>query len=671
MGEFVETFFGEGSLGVVLRRRAEDGIVFVHEIIPESQAVHINVLPGDELWTVGDSEIGQTPLDKEAWNGLIAFIKQSNRPLRMIWHRKPILEVKDPTLDDQSQNFNPSAGAESTAPSNLQANEQAEELPVSYDSQSSPQYQELLKVLSRISHKEKDSTPSLASFLSVGTTQSRKGGSFPDPMSLVVDGRRILRIGDLNIESKPIPPLWLKSVSKRRIVLMNDLLLIAAPSSGNMFNLEYLIDLPISKISSFGHSFGLGGTDEDLIPRNESSDSEETLTFGVIWPGGEVKLIADNKESKDIWILNIFLAICETVTEEGRVLGWRHQYLLGTMHSAVLSRSEDRVRELIQYHEQRNFPYSFIDMVDQDGYTPLLYACMLRLTNIVKILYDAKANIYLIDKHGFTAIHWAAIQLDIFSLKTLCSGVKDINVFDACGRNPLVLLCVEGRDISGTTDTLLLKECTEILLVHQPSCDWRDELGNCVIHYLASSWQFAALELLLNYDSRLVNSVENIFEMTPLLIAARGLSIKRAIGEGQKLLNQTKKFSVEQLHMVEELSNNHAVDTLRCLLKYGAKPNQKDKLGRSFLHVLLEPETQVHWDNEELLQNAISLALSYGARPDEQILGVLKTRFPNLNFGAVIEKWSSLSTIDGKIACMRYCSHFEVRVIYYKKCFKG
>lgn len=657
MGEFVETLFGEGSLGVVLRRRAEDGIVFVHEIIPDSQAVHINVLPGDELWTVGDSEIGQTPLDKEAWNGLIAFIKQSNRPLRMIWHRKSNFGVEDKALEEQSQQFSSTSGCESTianqngSNSCLKVDELQEEQPTSQDYQSSPHFQELSKVLSRISNKEKDSTSSLASFLTVGTTQSKRGANLPDPMSLLVDGRRILRIGDLNSESKPVPPLWLKSVCKRRVILMNDLLLVAIPAGGNMLSLEYLIDLPISKINSFGHSFGLAGVDEESV--KASDIMEETLSFEVVWPGGDVKFIAENRESKDIWILNIFLAICETVAEEGRVLGWRHQYLLGTMHSAVLSRSEERVRELILYHEQRNLPYSFIDMADQDGYTPLHYACMLRLTSTVKLLYDSKANILLIDKHGFTAIHWAAMQLDICSLRILCSHVKDVNCYDASGRNPLVLLCVEGRDISGTTDFMMLKDCVEILLVHQPFCDWRDELGNSIVHYVASSWQCAALELILDYDCRLINSVENVFEMTPLLIAARGMSIKRAIGEGHKLLNQTKQFSMEQLHMVEDLSKTHAIDTLRSLLKHGAKPNQKDKLGRSLLHILLEPEALVHWDNEELLQNAISLALSYGARPDEQILIILKTRFPNLNFGAVMEKWSSLSTIDGKIACIR------------------
>eukprot|EP01035_Chromulina_nebulosa_P018876 gene18876-24667_t len=65
--EIIETHFIDGPLGVTLRRRLEDGIVFVYDIVPNSQAINLDVQPNDELWAVGDSVLGLTPLDKQAW----------------------------------------------------------------------------------------------------------------------------------------------------------------------------------------------------------------------------------------------------------------------------------------------------------------------------------------------------------------------------------------------------------------------------------------------------------------------------------------------------------------------------------------------------------------------------------------------------------------------------
>lgn len=47
-----------GPLGITLRRRDKTGIVFVHEIISDSQAVELDINVNDELWGVGSTEIG-------------------------------------------------------------------------------------------------------------------------------------------------------------------------------------------------------------------------------------------------------------------------------------------------------------------------------------------------------------------------------------------------------------------------------------------------------------------------------------------------------------------------------------------------------------------------------------------------------------------------------------
>jgi len=624
--KFVETFFCDGPLGVVLRRRAEDGIVFVHEIIPDSQAVNIDVSPGDELWTVGESEIGETPLDKEAWDGLITFIKQSSRPLKLIWHRKNNIDID---IELSKNNIPPLTTIEVAA----------KESPTF---QHSEQFLELQKVLARLTVKEKD-----ASLPFLAVNQSRK---FPDPMSLLVEGRRVIKIGDLDLESKSVPTLWMKANNRRRVILTNDYLIVAVPLPGNVFTLEYLIDLPIAKIKSLGHSFGM----DEPFRRNPYNTIDEDLSFEIIWPNGELKLVADNKENKDIWILSIFLAICDNVMEDGRVLGWRHQYLLGTMHAAVMSRNEDRVKELLILSGQNKWNPANINSVDQDGYAPLHYACILRLANMVKLLVDADADVSLVDKFGFTAIHWAAMQLDNFSLSILCSKLNNLNLLDMNGRNPLVLACIEGRDISGATDAIVLKDCIQkMLLVDQSSLIWEDTMGQCILHYLAASWQCEAIDIVLQCNSQTIYSLEHEFDMSPLHYAARGSPIKKAIGEGHKLLNNKRQYSDDQLNMAEDLHRHHGTDTIRSLLRNGAKPNQKDKLGRSILHILLDPETSLFWDDDDDLLNAISVSISYGARFDDILSITIKSKFPQFNFLAIQEKWNSFNVLDGKLLDIR------------------
>ena len=54
---FVEVHFGEGSLGVTLRRKVDTGIVYIYDIVEGSQAdLDLDVKPNDELWAVSSSD---------------------------------------------------------------------------------------------------------------------------------------------------------------------------------------------------------------------------------------------------------------------------------------------------------------------------------------------------------------------------------------------------------------------------------------------------------------------------------------------------------------------------------------------------------------------------------------------------------------------------------------
>lgn len=600
--QFIETYFEDGPLGVTLRRKHENGIVFIFEIIPNSQAIDLNVLPNDELWAVGDSEIGETPLDKEAWNGLITFIKQSSRPLKMIWRRRP-------------NTYNPEESCETS------------------QAGPSPDYLELQKLIARLVVKD---------------TSSRKA---IDPSVILKEGRRIIKTDDFSISSKSNSINWIKTNMKKRLILMNDILLLLSPLPGNVYNIDNIIELQTCKIRSLGHAFKLEGTE------NQTQDADPKsiiLSFDLIWPGGEIELIADSAELKDSWVMAIYTAICDYVPSEGKVLGWRHQYMLGSMHSAVLRREEDRIRELILLCQTGKVDFTSIESQDEDGYTPLHYACILRLHSIVRILHEATADVTALDSRGLTPLHWAAMQLDDYSLSLLCSHVFDLEILDNENRSPLVIACIEGRDITGNTDPVLLKNCVSCMLEHKPNLHWVNEKGQNLLHYLAASWQYEAMELLLDAGgSDFVNELDSIDFMTPLHFAAHAHPLKKAIGLGMKILN-TNLSSNEHF---EPLNQPYGIDTMRALLKAGAKPNLKDGQGRTPLSILLLPESEIMWTKEEL-EPAIALLLSYGARSDEVTSLLIKNRFPDLNIPAYIEKWNSLPPLD--------CNKLEIRINQYE-----
>lgn len=616
---FIETFFDDGPLGVTLRRRADDGIVFIYEVVQDSQAVNLDVAPGDELWAAADMDIGGTPLDKEAWNGLIAFIKQAERPLRLVWRRvkRPIPTTPPPK--QASGQFNPPA------------------------EQHSPEYLELQKVLVRLVIGKENNT--VLGGLVGGTNPSRKP-NFPEPMTLLKEGRRIIKIGELNVETKN-NSIWVKSNNKRKLILLNDLLIIAIPQSGNVFAFEYIIDLQICKIKSLGHVFSMQTTN---VSGNEGPEATlESYSFELLWPGGDLQLIADSRDAKDAWVMSIYLSICDCLKGTVNYLGWRHQYLLGTMHSAVITRNEDRVRELIGLCKSEKLDYKVIETFDDDGYTPLHYACILRLQNIVRLLHEATADVTAADNNGFTPLHWAAMQLDDFSLGLICSHVFDLDIMDRQNRTPLVLACLEGRDISGVTDVAALKRCLDVMMSHKPNLHWVDSNNRTLLHYLAASWQNEPLELLLENGCPDINAIESDLGMTPLHFAARANPIKNAVGEGMRIVSNSKMGDLEGQpdNSPEPIHPSGCVDTLRTLLQHGAKPNVKDNYGRTPLHILLAPEVVILWEIEDL-EAAVALLISYGARPDEVLIGTMKSKFPELNVTAFFEKWTSLPPIDCK-----------------------
>lgn len=667
----VPTFFQDGPLGVNLHRREADGIVEVTEIFPNSQATSLDVKVGDEVWSIGNIEIGRQHLDKEAWQGLVEYIKQGSRPIQVTWNRRKRTESFDigslrTTSQDntrqlsRSDTTSPALKAEKVHENEIE--EEAEQSEEEEEYEVSPTYRILESVLSNLVKKSPH-----------GKEHTKE--DFPYRYLLKED-RRLLRRGELTTQGAPT--LWMKTYLKKHVILLSDILIITAPQmvhKTQCYLVEHIIDLQACKLRSDGQVFGgslegkgggpNGGMVSPTAHKNVDKDSNKQAleaAFEIIWPGGSLQLFADSKESKEVWVLNLFLAICARVGGESngkdQVLGWRHQYMLGTMHSAVLSHDEARVRELVALCDAGEMEFSTcIDAMDEDGYTPLHYACIKRLHSIIRALHEAAADVTAQDHRGLTPLHWAAMQLDDYTLSLLCSHVFDLDLLDKQNRSPLYMACVEGRDISGHTDNAALKRCVACMLTHQPNVNFYDAAGYTMVHYLAASWQFEALELLLQAGAD-VNARCAKTGMTALHMACMASPIKMAEGEAKQIMQgsgsaetpggapQGSGINISG-SPYEKINHPFGATTLRTLLKAGARPNAKDGKGRTALNILAEPGRDDLWDLMELT-DGVSVLVSFGARFDDSAASAgLKTRMLGINVDALAERWGSLPVING------------------------
>jgi hypothetical protein len=154
---------------------------------------------------------------------------------------------------------------------------------------------------------------------------------------------------------------------------------------------------------------GLSTPSTQASPTNTSDDNirqsqlESVSTgFQVIWPGGTLQVTAKSSEEKISWVEDLFRTICDCVRENSDflTLGWRHQCMIGSLHSAVISRDEGKVIELIAKCDSGLLDIDIVDSLDEDGYTPLHYACILRLKNVTCVLHDAGADVTIEDSNG-------------------------------------------------------------------------------------------------------------------------------------------------------------------------------------------------------------------------------------------------------------------------------
>jgi hypothetical protein len=299
--KLINVQFEDGSLGVTLRRNAE-GIVYVAGIVEGTQAEHLDILENDELWSIGDSAIEGCPLDKDAWGGLVNYIKVASRPLKATWLRK--LASRGAEQGDQDERRHTrKAGASDTSPvssppsqlpqyhhdvdSERDEDEEEEEededdeevvtidlnavnalvaevtdprsttsssssgsrgltaSPPAQDAECDP---ELVELASRLVIKDKDGggAGGVASVFSSLTRRRPAANDATAAATFVKEGRRVLKTGELTTVSRGALALF-NAHAKVYFFLLTDILIVASAGSAKKgtYVVEEVIDLQV------------------------------------------------------------------------------------------------------------------------------------------------------------------------------------------------------------------------------------------------------------------------------------------------------------------------------------------------------------------------------------------------------------------------------------------
>jgi len=73
--------------------------------------------------------------------------------------------------------------------------------------------------------------------------------------------------------------------------------------------------------------------------------------FQVLSPAGTLQVSARSGVERAAWVDAILEAVCALKAKEvgsaDRAVGWRHQFVTGTLHAAVIARDDAKLRELL------------------------------------------------------------------------------------------------------------------------------------------------------------------------------------------------------------------------------------------------------------------------------------------------------------------------------------
>jgi hypothetical protein len=190
-------------------------------------------------------------------------------------------------------------------------------------------------------------------------------------------------------------------------------------------------------------------------------------------------------------------------------LSWKHQIILGTLHSYVVIGNQSFLDKAIlealnsdkgRDNQTPHFLNSrIVDAVDESDRTALHYACISRFSSAVNSLVKVGANVDLrVQPNNMSPCHICAMNLDYKSLAAILAINRRPNVVDGVGRTPLYVAATEGRAVGGLRSPEALDQCIAVMEKYGAEVDAL--MGHChPVRKLATEWSADELAVVLNH----------------------------------------------------------------------------------------------------------------------------------------------------------------------------
>ncbi|XP_055543762.1 uncharacterized protein LOC129729275 [Wyeomyia smithii] len=233
-----------------------------------------------------------------------------------------------------------------------------------------------------------------------------------------------------------------------------------------------------------------------------------------------------------------------------------------------------------------------VDATTKNGDTPLIVAVKSRCSDalLIDALLERDKNINATNSEGWTALHYAAEQGKVETIKKLLTTGANVDATTKNGDTPLIV-AVKSR----CSDALLI----DALLEQTNNIDAANSEGWTALHYAADQGKVETIKKLLTTGANVDATTKN--GDTPLIVAAKALYsdalLIDALLERDKNINATNSEGWTALHYAADQGK---FETIKKLLTTGANVDATTKNGDTPLIVAVKS-----WCRNALLIDAL------------------------------------------------------------------
>lgn len=370
-------------------------------------------------------------------------------------------------------------------------------------------------------------------------------GGFDDDLSLppadfnLLDRRRVLlREGPAN-KREPDGKLW--KTSRKYIFLFNDLVLICSKrerKSPDEYDLQEVIGMNELRVVNLAF---------------DENEDPAALELAASRRGQRVRegtvLSFSSEAEKSEWmreIVNTSFAFHLSNKSFARQLGWQHEIVQGTAHSAAYLGDAALLRKVIRTMERRG---EAIDIHDESGMCPIHWAVLRGHESCLRILLDKGADIDVMNTGLNTPLLLAVCKGYDSIARLLLDKGADLFIRNLVDKDCVMMAVLFGHSSKGLPWVLQLLNSRGLDLNHF------DANGATPLHMCASKNLPRPVRMLVDAGAD-VNCLHQRTQLTPLQMAC-----------------------------------SHArpdVETIRSFLDKGAYANWRDLQGRTAFDIVLQ-----------------------------------------------------------------------------------